>query len=39
MKEEIAKLTNQELLAVYRLLLEHKEYIETEKKKMEEEQK
>ncbi len=36
MKEKIAELSNQELLAIYRLLLEHQEYLENEKKKMEE---
>ena len=37
MKEKIIKLTNKELLSIYRLLLEHKEYLENEKKKLEEE--
>ena len=37
MKDKIIKLTNKELIALYRLLLEHKEYLENEKKKLEEE--
>jgi len=36
MKEEIIKLSNQDLLKLYRLVLEHKEYLENEKRKIEE---
>ena len=34
--EEVKELTNEELVQVYRLVLEHLEYLENEKKKMEE---
>ena len=34
MKEEIKEVSNEELLTIYRLLLEQKEYIENEKQKM-----
>lgn len=37
MKEEIIKESNQDLIAIYRLLLEYKEYLDNEKKKMEDE--
>lgn len=37
MEEKIINLSNQELIKVYRLLLEHKEFLENEKKKLEEE--
>ena len=37
MKERISKETNQELISIYRLLLEYKEYLDNEKKKMEDE--
>ena len=36
MEEEIKKVTNEELIQAYRLVLEHLEYLENEKKKMEE---
>lgn len=36
MKEKIVNLTNQELIQVYRLLIEHKEFLDNEKKKIEE---
>ena len=36
MKEKIVNLTNQELIQVYRLLMEHKEFLDNEKKKIEE---
>ena len=36
MKEEIKEVDNQELLSIYRLLLEHQEYLENERNKMEE---
>lgn len=39
MEEKILNLNNQELLQLYRLLLEHKDYLETEKKKLLEEEK
>ena len=39
MKERIKELSNEDLLKVYRLLLEHIEYLEKEKNKMEEENK
>ena len=35
MEEKVKSLSNQELIQVYRLLLEHKEYLEVEKKKVE----
>lgn len=34
MKEEIKKLSNQDLLDLYNLLLKHKEYLELEKTKV-----
>ena len=34
MKEELKEIPNQELMAIYRLLLEQVEYIENEKQKM-----
>jgi len=37
MKEKIIKESNQDLISIYRLLLEYKEYLENEKKKMEDE--
>lgn len=39
MKEKIKELSNGELLKVYRMLLEHLEYLNSEKNKMEEENK
>ena len=36
MKDKVKEIDNNELLSIYRLLLEHKEYLENEKKKMEE---
>ena len=36
MEEKIKEINNQELLQIYRLILEHLEYLETEKKKVEE---
>lgn len=36
MKEKIVNLTNQELIQLYRLLIEHKEFLDNEKKKIEE---
>lgn len=39
MEEEIKKLSNQELLSLNSLLLEYKEYLELETKKMEEDAK
>ncbi len=36
-KEELMKLTNKELLELYKLLLEHREFINKEKEKMKEE--
>jgi len=37
MEEKLKKLSNEELLQLYRLVLEHLEYVENEKNKMEEE--
>ncbi len=37
MGEKIKEITNDELLSLYRLIIEHQEYLETEKKKLEEE--
>ena len=37
MDEEMKKLSNKELIQIYRLIMEHLEYLETEKKKLEEE--
>ncbi len=39
MKERIKELSNEELLQVYRMLLEHLEYLENEKNKMEDDNK
>lgn len=39
MKEKIKELSNEELLRVYRLILEHLEYLKNEKNKLEEEEK
>lgn len=36
MEEKIKEINNQELLQIYRLIIEHLEYLETEKKKVEE---
>lgn len=36
-KEELMKLNNKELLELYKLLLEHREFIDKEKAKMKEE--
>ena len=36
MEEKIKEISNQELLQIYRLILEHLEYLETEKNKVEE---
>ena len=36
MEEKIENLTDKDLLALYRLILEHLEYLETEKAKVEE---
>lgn len=38
MKEEIKEVDNKELISIYRLLLEQKEYLENIKIKMEDEQ-
>ena len=38
MEQKILSLNNQELLQLYRLLIEHKEYLETENKTLTEEQ-
>ena len=38
MEEKVLKLSNQELIQIYRMILEHKEFLENEKRKMEEEQ-
>ena len=38
MKEEIKEVSNQELLYIYRLLLEHQEYLATEKDKLKEDE-
>lgn len=37
MKEEIKELSNEDLLRLYRMLIEHLEYLENEKNKMDEE--
>ncbi len=39
MKEKIKELSNEELLKVYRMLLEHLDYLKNEKNKMEEDNK
>lgn len=36
MKEEIKGLSNDELLQVYKMIMEHLEYLDVEKKKVEE---
>jgi len=36
MNEKIVNVSNQELIQLYRLILEHKEFLENEKKKLEE---
>ena len=36
MEEKIKDVNNQELLQIYRLIIEHLDYLETEKKKVEE---
>ena len=38
MKEEIKEVDNKELISIYRLLLEQKEYLDNVKTKMEDEQ-
>ena len=35
MEEKLKKMNNEELLQLYRLVTEHKEYVETEKSKIE----
>ena len=39
MKEKIKELSNEELLKVYRMLLEHLDYLKSEKDKMEDDNK
>lgn len=39
MKEKIKELSNDELLQVYKMIVEHLEYLDVEKKKIEEEEK
>ena len=34
MEEKLKEVSNQELISIYRLILEHLEYLETEKKKV-----
>ena len=38
MEENIKELSNQDLLQVYRMILDHLEYLQQEKKKVEEEE-
>lgn len=38
MEEKIKELSNQDLLQVYRMILDHLEYLQQEKKKVEEEE-
>ena len=38
MKEELKELSNEELVSVYHLVLEHKEFLENEKKKLAEDE-
>ena len=37
MQEKVKEITNHDLLQIYRLILEHLEFLENEKKKLEEE--
>ena len=39
MEEKLKEVSNQELMQIYRLILEHMEYLENEKAKVEEEEK
>lgn len=39
MKERIKELSNEELMQLYRMLLEHLEYLQNEKNKMEDDDK
>ena len=39
MEEKIKEATNQELIQLYRLVMEHLEYLEKEKQKVEEDEK
>lgn len=39
MEEKIKEISNQELIQIYRLIIEHIEYLENEKKKIEEDDK
>ena len=39
MEEKIKEATNQELIQLYRLIMEHLEYLEKEKQKVEEDEK
>lgn len=39
MKEKIKELSNDELLQVYKMIVEHLEYLDVEKEKIEEEEK
>ena len=38
MKEDLSKLSNEELVSVYHLVLEHQEFLENEKNKLAEEE-
>ena len=38
MEEKIKELTNQELVQIYRMIVEHLEYLENEKRKVTEEE-
>ena len=39
MEEKLKEVNNQELMQIYRLILEHLEYLEKEKEKVEEDEK